>query len=64
MEEVLTQAHLVGSVVIETRRQSQTIAQQLCDIAFDARTDIIVMRRGEMTKECIERANCNIIVVV
>lgn len=64
MEYLLSKSQVSGKAIVITRDITKTIAQMICDIAFEESVDVLVVRRGEnreVSRECLQRAHCNVL---
>ena len=63
MEFLLINSQIAGVSIITTRNPVKTVAQTICEVAFEHQVDVLVIRRGEnreVSRECLQRAHCNV----
>ena len=64
MKFLLEKSQIPGSVVVATVDPTKTVAQLICDMAFQQECDVLVLRRGvnqEVSRECLRRSHCNVL---
>lgn len=64
MRFLLEKSQIPGTVIVATVDPTKTIAQLICDMAFEQECDVMVLRRGvnqEVSRECLRRSHCNIL---
>lgn len=64
MNYLLEKSQIPGSVIVATIDPTKTVAQLICEMAFQQECDVLVLRRGlnqEVSRECLRRSHCNIL---
>lgn len=64
MKCILDKSQIPGRVIVETVDPTKTVAQLICDLAFEQECDVLVLRRGvnqEVSRECLRRSHCNLL---